>query len=61
MIDMDIYKTAEEEGIITFMKDGIEFEVNGMLKNKWYSYVYKAQKYAVRLSINDILQIIEME
>lgn len=58
---MEIYRTAEEEGIIKFSPNGIALEVNGMLKNKWYSYVYKAQKYAVRLDIHDLLEVVEIE
>jgi len=58
---MEIYKTAEAEGIITFSDKGFNIEVNGMLKTKWYSFVYRAQKYAIRLNIDDHLEILEIE
>lgn len=58
---MDIYKTAEEEGIIEFGKGIVKFDINGMLKNKWYSFVYKAQEFAVRLGLDGVLEVVDVQ
>lgn len=59
--DIEIYRTAEEEGIIEFGKGVVKFDINGMLKNKWYSFVYKAQQFVVRLGLNGVLEVVDIQ
>lgn len=58
---MEIYKTAEEEEIIEFGKGVVKFDTNGMLKNKWYSFVYKAQEFAVKLGLDGVLEVVDVQ
>lgn len=57
---MEIYKSAEEEGIVEFGKGSICFDTNVMLKNKWYSVTYKAQQFAVKLGLDGMLEVVDI-
>lgn len=57
---VEIYKRAEEESIIEFGNGSVRFDTNVMLKNKWYSFTYKAQQFAVRLGLDGVLEVVDI-